>query len=191
MAGKSLYEIGVLNEEDSPLEFPWFALQVRSNQERTAARHLKSRGFEEYVPWYKTERDWSDRKKIVEASLFPGYVFCRLNPNDRLLAVSVPGVVGIVGFGGIPEAIPLEELGRVRAMVDSGLLISPWPFLQKGQTVLIERGPLEGVEGILAEVKGKWRLVVSINILCRSVSTEIDRTWVRPIPSGPARVSKS
>jgi len=66
-------------------------------------------------------------------------------------------------------------------MAQSGLLVTPWPFLQVGQQVIIERGPLEGVEGILEQVKGKFRLVVSICLLQRSVSTEVDRDWVRPI----------
>jgi len=160
---------------------PWFALRVRSKHEQVASLHLRSRGFEEFSPSYKTERQWSDRKRITDQSLFPGYVFCRLNAQDRLPALTVPGVVGIVGFGDGPMIIPDEEVARVRAMLNSGLVVMPWPFLKVGEMVLIERGPLAGVEGILQEVKGKCRIVVSINLLQRSVSSEIDRAWVRPV----------
>jgi transcription antitermination factor NusG len=160
---------------------PWFALRVRSKHEQVASLHLRSRGYEEFSPFYKVERQWSDRKKTGEQSLFPGYVFCRLDGNDRLPVLTVPGVVGIVGFGDGPAAIPEEEVGRVRTMMSSGLVVMPWPFLKVGETVLIEHGPLAGVEGILREVKGKWRIVVSINLLQRSVSSEIDRAWVRPV----------
>jgi transcription antitermination factor NusG len=66
-------------------------------------------------------------------------------------------------------------------MVESGLLVSPAQYLEVGQNVLIERGPLAGMEGILAEVKGRFRLVVSINLLKRSISAEVERDWVRPI----------
>jgi len=66
-------------------------------------------------------------------------------------------------------------------MLQAGLLVTPWPFLQVGQRVVIERGPLEGVEGILEQVKGKFRLVVSICLLQRSISAEVNRDWVRPI----------
>lgn len=165
------------------LELPWFALRVRSNYERVAALHLRQRGFEEFSPTYKTERQWSDRKKQIDAFLFPGYVFCRLNPNDRLPVLSVPGAVGLVGFGKGPAAIPENEIAAVRRMVGSGLLVAPWPFLSAGQTVWIERGPLRGVEGILKEVKKTFRLVVSVHLLQRSVSVEIDRSWVRPVSS--------
>src|ERR1700722_19106637 len=161
--------------------FPWFALQVRSNHEQVASLHLRSRGFEEFSPSYKVERQWSDLKKTADQSLFPGYVFCRLNAHDRLPVLTVPGVVGIVGFADGPMSIPEEEVARVRAMLNSGLVVMPWPFLKVGETVLIERGPLAGIEGILQEVKGKCRIVVSISLLQRSVSSEIERAWVRPL----------
>jgi transcription antitermination factor NusG len=92
-----------------------------------------------------------------------------------------------VGVGKVPSAIPDQEIESIRTMVRSGLLMKPWPFLEVGQRVLIERGPLAGVEGILEDVKGKFRLVVSISLLQRSVSAEIDRAWVRPISSSPAK----
>lgn len=162
-------------------ELLWYVLRVRSNHERTAAAHLRSRGLEEFTPTYRTERQWSDRKKHVELCLFPGYVFCRLDASDRLPALSVPGAVGLVGFGTGPSPVPEEEIESVRQMVSSGLLVAPWPFLRTGQRVLVERGPLTGVEGILQEVKKTFRLVVSIEMLQRSVSAEVDRSWVRPI----------
>jgi transcription antitermination factor NusG len=165
----------------------WFAVRVRSNQERTAIVHLRQRGYEEFAPSYKTERVWSDRKKQIDQFLFPGYVFCRFDPNDRLPVLTAPGVVDLVGFGRIPAPIPEDEIERVRKMVDSGLLVSPFPFVKVGETVLIERGPLTGVEGILVEVKGRYRLVVSINLLQRSVSAEVDRQSVRPVHHRLAR----
>jgi transcription termination/antitermination protein NusG len=161
--------------------YPWFALRVRSNHERVAALHLRDRGFEEFSPTFRTQRQWSDRKKQVDQFLFPGYVFCRLNPADRLPVLIIPGAVGLVGFGNGPAAIPENEIESVRKMVASGLLVGPWPFLAAGQTVLIERGPLRGVEGILQEVRKAFRLVVSVQLLQRSVSAEVDRNWIRPV----------
>jgi transcription antitermination factor NusG len=171
----------------------WFALRVRSNFERVAVEHLRSRGLEEFSPTYKTERRWSDRRKQIDAFLFPGYVFCRLNPNDRLPVLTVPGTVGLVGFGAGPTPIPDNEIESIRRIIGSGLLVAPWPFLNIGQSVLIERGPLTGVEGILKEVKKTFRLVVSVELLQRSVSVEIDRNWVRPLSkmSPPATLRNS
>lgn len=164
-------------------DFPWFALRVRSNCERITLAHLRERGYEDFAPFYKVERRWSDRTKQIDQFLFPGYVFCRFDPNDRLPILTAPGVVDVVGFGRQPEPIPSAEIDRVRKMVGSGLLVTPYPYVRVGQAVLIERGPLSGVEGILVEVKGKVRLVVSVNLLQRSVSAEVDRHSIRPIQS--------
>jgi transcription antitermination factor NusG len=163
--------------------YPWFALRVRSHYERVTVNHLRQRGYEEFAPSCKIEKRWSDRTKQIDQFLFPGYIFCRFDPNDRLAVVTAPGVVDVVGFGKQPERIPDAEMDRVRKMVESGLLVTPYPYVQVGQRVLIERGPLSGLEGILVEVKGKVRLVVSINLLQRSVSAEVDRYSIRPIPA--------
>src|SRR6267378_4252232 len=165
---------------------PWFAVRVRSNYERVTAIHLRERGYEEFAPCYQTERQWSDRRKRLDQFLFPGYVFCRFDVEHRLPVLTAPGVVSLVGFGKTPSPIPEHEMQHVRSMTGSGLLVTPWPFLQLGQQVVIEHGPLEGVEGILQQVKGKFRLVVSICLLQRSVSTEVDRNWVRPIQKSPS-----
>ena len=161
--------------------YPWFAVRVRSNHERIAALHLRQRGYHPFTPSCKIERAWSDRKKEIDQLLFPGYVFSRLNPHDRLPVLTTPGVIGLVGFGKTPQSIPEQEISRIRRMIESGLPVIPWPFLELGKPVLIEYGPLAGVEGILAEERGKYRLVVSINLLKRSVSAQVDRNWVRPV----------
>jgi transcription antitermination factor NusG len=163
-------------------EQPWYALRVRSNRERVTALHLRQRGYEEFLPCYKSERQWSDRRKTAEQFLFPGYVFCRLNFQKRLPVLTIPGVVGLVGLGKEACPVPDCEIEHVRTMIRSGLLVTPWPFLERGQTVLIERGPLTGLKGILLDVKGELRVVASIKLLQRSVSAEIDRTWVRRLP---------
>lgn len=173
------FHSGLGQSEEAP--FPWFAVRVRSNREQVVSIHLRDRGFEEYSPSYQETAAWSDRKKIVDRFLFPGYVFCRLNPSNRLPVLSIPGVVGLVGYGKLPAMIPDVEIGRVRTMVDSGLPVMPWPYLASGDFVLVERGPLVGVEGILQNAKGKHRIVISFSLLQRSVSAEIDRSWVRPI----------
>lgn len=167
--------------------YPWFAVRVRSNREPSVSLHLRERGFEQFSPSYHVESQWTDRKKLTEKFLFPGYVFCRLNPHDRLPVLIVPGVVGLVGFGQIPAPIPDIEMERVRLMVRSGLPVAPWPYLQQGDRVLIERGPLAGLEGLLLRTKGKYRLVVSLNLLQRSVSAEVERGWIRPIPQAVTR----
>jgi len=166
---------------NSTATFSWYVLKVRSNCERLAATHLRDRGYEEFSPSYRDAVQWSDRTKITERFLFPTYVFCRVNLAERGQVLRVPGVVSFVGFGAGPTAVPEDEVEQVRALVRSGLPVTPHPFLEVGQKVRLERGPLTGVEGIVQQVKGSTRIVVSIGMLQRSVSTEVERSWVQPI----------
>jgi transcription termination/antitermination protein NusG len=168
---------------------PWFALRVRSNFEQISGLHLRERGYEEYLPVYRVQNRWSDRMKVVERPLFPGYVFCRMNLHNRLPVLSAPGILGVLGIGKVPVPVPDREIEAIQMMLASGLRVKPWPFLQAGQRVLIERGPLEGLEGILLRFKNDCRIVVSIDLLQRSVSSELDESWVRPVGQRmPARV---
>jgi transcription antitermination factor NusG len=173
-----------MNRRESP--FAWYVVCVKSNFERTVSMELKSAGFDEFLPLYRSVRRWSDRMKEIEAPLFPGYVFARLDAANRRPVLRLPGVVDILGFGKQLAMVPDHEIDAVRRILSSSLNYGPWPFLRTGQAVRIGWGPLEGLEGIFVAAKGRYRLVVSIEILQRSVSVEVDRGSVRPMGnSGP------
>jgi transcription antitermination factor NusG len=118
----------------------------------------------------------------VEAPLFPGYVFCRFDLSQRLPILVIPGIVSVVGIGREPAAIPDEEIAAVETVLQSGLNAEPWPYLPEGQRVRIDKGSLGGIEGIVVKSKkGAWRMVVSVTLLQRSLSVEIDREWISAI----------
>jgi transcription antitermination factor NusG len=139
---------------------------------------LRNKGCEEFLPLYKVRNRWSDRFKEVELPLFPGYVFCRPKSMRRAEVLATPGVREFVSFGDGPASIPEYEIDAVRRLVSSGLPVGPHPFLKVGQKVRITRGSLRDVEGVLLEVKDAFRLVVSINLLQRSVAVTIDRDFL-------------
>jgi transcription antitermination factor NusG len=124
---------------------------------------------------------WSDRKKDLDLPLFPGYIFCRFDVQARLPILTTPGVVSIAGAGKTPLAISEVEIDAIQTMIRSGLHLQPWPQLVVGSRVVIETGPLKGLEGVAMDIKKKYRLFVSVPMLQRSVSVEIDREWVRPL----------
>ena len=123
--------------------------------------------------------------------MFPGYLFCRLNLAKHLLSVvTTYGVLGIAGAGKHPIAISDREIESLQAMVRSGLPLVSWPGLSAGSAVLIEHGPLTGLEGIVLHADKKYQLVVSVSLLQRSVAVELQRDWVRPLtPTGKVPAS--
>jgi transcription antitermination factor NusG len=159
----------------------WYALTTKPQHEKRAVKALEIKGFQTFLPLYKSRRQWSDRKKVLELPLFPGYVFCRLTPETRLGAITTPNVTSVVGTGNRPCPVPDEEIEAVRAMAASGLPLEAWRYLEVGQRVRIEGGPLDGLTGILALEKGAARVVVNVSILQRSVAVEIAREQLSPV----------
>jgi transcription antitermination factor NusG len=171
--------------EPENIRYAWYALRVKSRHENTVASHLQARGYESFLPLYKSQRRWSDRFKEIELPLFPGYVFCQFNLLDRLPILTVPGIVHVVGVGRIPVSIDETEIVAIQAAVKSGLPRQPWPFLEIGDKVKIEHGPLCGVEGVLLGFRGHQRIVLSITLLQRSVAVQVDEAWVQPVLQEP------
>jgi transcription antitermination factor NusG len=166
---------------DGIYQNPWYVVVVRTNFERVTSLRFQEKGYDTFLPLYRAQRKWSDRRKEIEVPLFSGYTFCRFDAAHRLPILQTPGVVSIVGTKATgPIPVDENEIKAVRTMLDSELPVGPWPFLREGNFVSVERGPLAGVEGIVVEVKSNFRLVVSVSLLQRSVFAEIDREWVVP-----------
>lgn len=159
----------------------WFAVRVKSRYEKIAATMIRNKGLEEFLPLYVRRSRPSGRLRTAELPLFPGYIFCRLDPRDRLPVLTIPGVLYFVGAGKIPLSIDNAEICALQSIVQSGLWVEPWPFLEVGRRVRLEYGPLASVEGMLVEIRKQRRVVVSVSLLRRSVAVEIEREWVTPL----------
>lgn len=165
----------------------WYAVRVKSRSEKLVATMAHQRGYQEFLPVYDCRRQWSDRVKSVEVPLFPGYLFCRFNPDDRLPLLTIPGVLQIVGVGKVPIPVDDGEIASLQTASFSGVPAEPWPYLKVGERLRLDRGPMAGVEGLLVEIRNSYRLVLSVTLLNRSVAVEIDRDWASPLtPSGHA-----
>lgn len=161
--------------------FPWYAVKVRVSGELKVKQALERKGYEIFLPTHRECRWYSDRIKKVDAALFPGYLFCRLDIDHRLPLLTTSGVESIVSVCGHPEPIEEAEIAAVQRVAGSKASAIPWPYLQTGDTVTIEFGSLAGLTGILVRSRGSEQLVLSVHLLQRSIAVEIDRTWIRPL----------
>lgn len=159
----------------------WFALRVKSRFERVVASAAQNKGFDQFLPMHQSRRRWSDRLKSIEEPLFPGYVFCRMNPQHRLPLLTIPGALHFVGIGKMPLPIDDQEIASIQAAVQSGQCIEPWAFVEAGQRVRLEDGPLAGAEGIFVGTSKQDRIIVSVTLLKRSIAVSIDRNWAVPL----------
>jgi transcriptional antiterminator RfaH len=156
----------------------WYALRIRPRLEKHVSANLSAKGYELFLPLYKRKTRWSDRIKTLEEPLFPGYLFCQFDVTKRLPILQTPGVRSVVGIGKCPEPIDVEEIEAIRRVVTAGVSYQPHPYLTVGDSVRVEHGALMGLVGLVTQVKNEFRLIISVNLLMRSVSVEIDRSWV-------------
>ncbi len=157
--------------------FSWYALKVRTRSEPIAVTALRNRGYEPFCPTYPERRRYCDRMKTIENVAFPGYLFCRFDPRNRVPVISSQAIEYIVGSGRVPVPIPDQQISDIRRAIAAGA--RPWPYFKAGQHVRVEYGALAGIEGILSREANTGRLIISVDLLQRSVALHIDEHQVR------------
>lgn len=176
----------VAGEQTLPLECgdslqrPWFAAYTLANHEKRVSQQLQERKICSFLPTYRSVRRWKDRRKLLELPLFPSYVFVQTNANNRLDLLRLPGVLGLVCFQGKPVPVAPAEIESLRRGLAGQNAVHPHPYLKAGRKVRIRSGSMAGVEGILVRKRDCARVVLSISLLQRSVSVDIDEADVEP-----------
>lgn len=158
----------------------WYATYVCSRHEKQVLSQLQERKISSFLPVYRSVRRWKDRRKELELVLFPGYVFVHIDLKERLRVLQLPSVVRFVSFNGQPAPLQDDEIEILSRGLASGIRAEPHPYLKVGQRVHIRSGPLAGANGILARRKDKFRVVLSIDLIMRSVAVEVDEADIEP-----------
>jgi transcription antitermination factor NusG len=159
----------MLIEKDS-----WFVVQVIPRHEKRVDTILQQQNYGHFLPMRRTRRKWSDRVKVIEQPLFPGYVFVHTQSCSVGKIHRMPGFIRIVSFGGKPCPVPDIQIEALQRIIDSKRDICPIPYLAVGQKVQIVTGSLSGLIGIVSHYRNCGRLVVSIDLIMRSIVVEID-----------------
>lgn len=159
----------------------WYAAYTCAKHEKRVAAELGGRGVEHYLPLYSSVRRWRDRRVRLDLPLFPGYVFVRLALRDKLRVLQIPSLVHLVSFNGQPAALSDDEMEVLRRGLTDQLHAEPHPYLAVGRRVRVGSGPLAGLEGIITRKKNRVRFVISLNLIMRSVSVELDDADIVPV----------
>ena len=172
----TLRENTALSAGGSSISSParWYATYTCARHEKHVRKQLEERGINCFLPLYRSVRRWKDRQKELELALFPGYVFVHIGPEDRLRVLQTPSVVRFVCFSGYPAALDDGEIESLRSGIANSARLEPYPYRQVGRKVHVKYGPLAGIEGILVRTKEKLRVVLSIDLIMRSVAVEVD-----------------
>lgn len=158
---------------DKSFDKCWLALMVKCRWEAACRQILEANGYECFLPV-----QWSRKRNSKPAVLFRGYLFCRFIYANKWRLNTTPGLLDIVTFGGQPPVIEEKEIEQLRRVVSADAKYAPTPYLALGSRVVLGAGPLRGLEGIIARSGDKDRLIISINMLQRSVAVEVERDWL-------------
>jgi transcription antitermination factor NusG len=158
----------------------WYAAYTRANHEKRAHEQFLERSIDSFLPTYVSLRNWKDRRVRLQMPLFPGYVFIRIPLQERLRVLEVPSVARLVGFSGVPAALNDQDIACLRVLAENALA-RPHPYLSVGQRVRVTRGPLQGAEGILVKRKRNLRVVLSVDLIERSVIVDVSEADLEPV----------
>ncbi|MBZ5688619.1 MAG: UpxY family transcription antiterminator [Acidobacteriia bacterium] len=156
----------------------WYAAYTSSRHEKTVAEHLRQREVECFLPLYETVRRWNNGRHRVQLPLFPSYVFVRMGLRDKLRVLQVPGLSQLVTFQGSPAVLPDSEIESLRNALTAGIPAQPYRYLTVGSHVEICNGPLQGMKGILLRHQGQFRVVLSVEMIMRSIVVEVEASDV-------------
>jgi transcription elongation factor/antiterminator RfaH len=158
----------------------WYAVYTSPRHEKRVEQGMLGRRVQCFLPVYRSVRRWKDRRKQLDLPLFPGYVFVRIGLRDRLQVLGTPGVVQIVSFNGKPAPLPEAEIEMLRSRLLGNVWMEPHPYLKVGRRVRVRNGPVAGLEGILVRRKERFRVVLSIDLIMRSIAVEVDEEDIEP-----------
>ena len=151
----------------------WYAAYTSPRHEKAAAEYLQRKSVEVFLPLYRANRNWNGRRAVVQLPLFPSYLFVRIRARDRLTVLEVPQVVRMVSFNGRLAQLPEAEIETLKTALQARNS-RPHTYMPTGTRIRIAAGPLCGIEGIVLRGKGSARIVVSINMIMKSVAVELD-----------------
>ena len=161
----------------------WYAIQTWPRHEKKIAAGLRQKGVEALLPLVSDQRQWSDRRVSVDTPLFPGYVFVRMAQDQRarVEVLRTAGVRNFVGMRGWGDPIPDSQIESVQAIVTKQVPCSACPFVDIGQRVRIRGGSLEGIQGILTAIHGDESLVISVDLIQRSLAIRLTGFRIEPV----------
>jgi transcription antitermination factor NusG len=160
--------------ENVALQPLWYAAYTSARHEKRVAEHLRQREVECFLPVYETVHRWNNGRHRVQLPLFPGYIFVHMCLREKLRVLQVPGLAHLVSFSGVPAALPEADIVALRNALTAGVPAQPYRYLNVGSGVEICRGPLQGMKGVLLRHQGQFRVVLSVEMIMRSIVVEVE-----------------
>jgi transcription antitermination factor NusG len=144
----------------------------------SVANHLAQRSVETFLPCLAKISQWKDRQVTINVPLFPGYVFARISPHERIKVMSTPSVIRMLCYNEVPAMVSDSEIENIRLCLDRGGKLEPHQFVAVGDRVRVKQGIFQGLEGFVVRQHSGCRLVATIRLIQQSVALEIEESFL-------------
>ena len=159
----------------------WIVVRSKPRSEKVAHNELVKKNIEAYLPLLKERRKWSDRKKWVEFPLFSSYLFARIDIKDSIFVLQTQGVNTIVKFGKQIAIVQNSVIKAIRLAMEGGYQLEPVEYFVEGNRVEVVAGPMKGIKGIVAKLRGQNRLIIKIDAIQQALSIQIESKFIRKL----------
>ena len=166
----------------------WIVVRSKPRSEKVVYKELVSKNIEAYLPLLKERRKWSDRKKWVEFPLFSSYLFARIDIKNSIFVLQTQGVNTIIKFGEKIAVVQDDVIKAMRLAIEGGYQLEPTEYFVEGNLVEVIAGPMKGVSGIVARVKGQSRLIIKIDAIQQALSIQIESKFIKNINNKSAPI---
>lgn len=158
----------------------WLVLYTLARREKDLMRKLEAAEVPFYAPLIARRlRSPGGRTRTSYVPLFPGYVFCRADEEQRRTALATNCVARWISAG--DERMLVDDLRAIKRLVDTEQPLTPEARLEPGQPVRVRSGPLTGIEGVVVKRRGTERLVVAVRFLNQGASIELEDVDLEPL----------
>ena len=166
----------------------WIVVRSKPRSEKVAYKEMINKNIEAYLPLLKERRKWSDRKKWVEFPLFSSYLFARIDIKDSIFVLQTQGVNTIIKFGEKIAIVQDDVIKAMRLAIEGGYQLEPTEYFVEGSLVEVIAGPMKGVSGIVARLKGQSRLIIKIDAIQQALSIQIESKFIKNINNKSAPI---
>jgi len=156
--------------EAPPAKRAWFVLHVKPRTEKKTVERLTAMRLFVHLPTYVRETRVQRRRVRRVLPIFPGYVFTKLFPAERVAVLKTNLVVRT-----IPVERPrlmIHQLRQVRraARAATSLRVAA---CSPGDLVKVVSGPFYGTEGVVSRRGREATLCLNVDMLGASVEVSV------------------
>lgn len=162
--------------------YKWYPIYTNSRAEKKTADALEKKNIKTYLPLKKVEKQWSDRKKIVEEPLLKSYLFVYISSAEQTEVLTTKGVSRFIYFSGKIASIPNKQLDDLKLLLASAADLELIEHeVEVGEKVLIKAGPFKGIVAELVALKSKKSIVLRLASVGQAIKINTSMAYIEPL----------